>query len=206
PVRRKNVRPARVKRKVVYTTYKSSSPSFLNFVIGFLMVGMIGGVAIWGFWNFQKRLTTKSEVVDSKIDSSDKVIKKVKKQNKKYTAKQKRRIALAKKRRAAKYNKSKKVVRKTKAPKKWIANKAKPARKTYSKNSKVEFETVELIKVKPAPKTVVKRKQPRRVGVSTQPKVEVEKPEVVKPVEVENVASNDPAEFRVSSQPAAEIY
>jgi len=212
PVRRKNVRPGnRAKRKVVYSTYKSSSPSFLNFVIGFLMVGMIGSVAIWGFWNFQKRLNNKTEIINSKSNGASKVTKKIRPSQKKtYTSKKKSRNSITNKRRNAKTSTSQNAVHRVKTPNKWIANTSKPAQRTYSKNSRVEFETVELIKKKPTPKsaskTVVRRKQIRKRPVVTQPKIEIETPEEDKVVEAESIASNDTAEFRISSQPAAEVY
>jgi serine/threonine protein kinase len=201
PVRRQPLR--RQARRPSNSRFKETSPSVFSSVLGFLLVGFIGSVAIWGFWQFQQRLgsSTNSHQVKNSRSTQVKSSKKKKrlkrtkrKVNKKYVSKKTPRKKLGTKKHPVKRSSHKKYAP-VKKNKKWISVVTKPSRKIKTKNPNLQVIATEI-------STTRKIKKPVRKYT---PKKKIAK-KVVAPPKVINKISNEPAEVRVSSQPAAEIY
>jgi serine/threonine protein kinase len=176
----------------------NQQPNFLSFALGILLVGFIGGVAIWGFWEFQQRLDQRKVVKVQKSTQQKKINKKRKKRivkkrkpssTRKYSSNYKRKST------ASKYKKLK-----TNSPrkKKTYRTIVKPSRVEKTKNPKVHVETVEVVK-----KTMPREKSDKSDPESDEDEeVAVEEPEEQKP----EIDPSTPGQVRISSQPAAEVY
>lgn len=202
PVRRPRLqKPAR--RGPVQTSFRQHS--WVHYMIGVLMVGIVGAISIWGFVQLEKRLssnTGRTSVVE-KIPAAPKstgrkavrtppkngtpvVVKKIVRKNPAYNAAS---VNTPK-------NANKTAIKKNKSKTKVAAHTTKEiirtSRKEVAVNPGLEIEDIEI----------------KSVPIEAEP-TDVEPTFVSDPAPApasQPAASNEPGRIQVSSQPAAEIY